>query len=528
MSENPNAQRAQTRWMYHGFALAALGLGGLGVFVPLLPTTPFVLLSAWAAAKGSPRLNVWLHEHPRYGPILHTWEKERAIARRQKAQAIALIVVSWFVILWLFAGSVIPPVTAVIMGSVSIFLATRAEPNGRGVRNGPEGGGPEGSDPGHGRTARDEYHARERTFRTAVSTQHSADILGLRMPIGIGTMLWGNSRLDAKINGRVVPIDTLREIRRRALAAGVTFVDTAEGYGGGSCELQVGRAGFKPPQALIATKFLPTIWRWSERSVVRAIRRSNRRLGVRRADICFIHSPVHPRSPEVWIRGAARAVRAGLIRHIGVSNFDAEQVARAHTVAAEVGVPIIANQIMFNLLVYSARSLQATVDECRTRGIAVIGYGPVGQGLLTDGLTAERADRIRLARLAGIRCDDIAELRAKIAETAARHGRSMAQVCINWSIHKGVVPLVGTRSTAQLEDTLAATEFSLTDDEVAELDALALAHSTFDRPGRRRAFFVVFISLLMVAYRLSRIVPPAAIPSHHCSRHSARTSAETR
>ncbi len=503
MSERPNAPPARTRWIYHGFALAALGLGGLGVFVPLLPTTPFVLLSAWAAAKGSPRLNAWLHEHPRYGPMLNTWERERAIARAQKVQAIALIVASWFIILWLFGGSAVPAVTAVIMGSVSVFLATRAEPDELGRRSNRV----EDVPPETGFT-RDRPFAGDQLPETAMTLEHSAEILGLRVPIGIGTMLWGNSRLDAKINGRVVPIDTLQDIRRRALAAGVTFVDTAEGYGGGTCELRVGRAGFKPPEAVVATKFLPTIWRWSERSVVRAIRRSNRRLGVRRADICFIHSPVHPRSPEVWIRGAAQAVRAGLIREVGISNFNADQVAAAHAAAQAAGIRIVANQIMFNPLVYNARSLRATVDACRERGIAVIGYGPVGQGLLTDGLAPERARRIRLTRLAGIRFDDITALRSKIAEIAGRHGRSMAQVCINWSIRKGVVPLVGTRSREQLDDSISAAWFSLTDSEIAELDALALSHSTFNRPRRRRAFFVVFISMLMVAYRLSRLAPP--------------------
>lgn len=502
-----NLRPTRKRWFYHGFALAALGLGGLGVFVPLLPTTPFVLLSAWAAAKGSPRVDVWLHEHPRYGPILERWEHERAIARAQKVQAIALIVVSWFIILWLFTGSAVPPVTAVIMGSVSIFLATRAEPGESGRRN-------RRSDvvPGDIGSQHERRRAGDHSRATATSSLHSADILDLRVPLGIGTMLWGNSGLDAKINGRVVPLDTLREIRRRALEAGVTFVDTAEGYGGGTCELRVARAGFKPPQALVATKFLPTLWRWSERSVVRAIRRSNRRLGVRRSDICFIHSPIHPRSPAVWIRGAARAVRGGLIRYVGISNFNADQVTAAHAAARAAGIPIIANQIMFNLLVYNARSLTATVDACRERGIAVIGYGPVGQGLLTDGLTPERAARIRLARLAGIRYDDLAALRRKIAEVAERHGRSMAQVCINWSIRKGVVPLVGTRSLDQLDDTISAAGFCLTDTDVAELDALALSHSTFNRPRRRRAFFVVFISMLMVAYRLSRIATPATTP----------------
>ena len=217
--------------------------------------------------------------------------------------------------------------------------------------------------------------------RTAGHSRDSAALLGLRVPLGIGTMTWGESRLDARINSYVIPDAALRAIRKRAFDAGVTLIDTAEGYGGGTCEIRVRRAGFCRPGALVATKFLPTLWRWSENAVVRSVRRSNRRLGVSCCDLCFIHSPVHPRSLEVWIRGAAKAMRMDLLKSLGVSKFSAEQVRRAQRAAERLGTRIAANQILFNLLDYNAQPLQQTVRTCRELGIAVVGYGPLGQGL---------------------------------------------------------------------------------------------------------------------------------------------------
>ncbi len=336
---------------------------------------------------------------------------------------------------------------------------------------------------------------------------HAAEILGLRMPLGIGTMLWGDTPLDRRITDRILSDDLLRLIRERAHAAGVRFVDTAEGYGGGSCEARVRRAGFTSPDMLVATKFLPALWRWSARSVVRAARNSARRLGTPRIDLLYIHSPIHPRRPDAWIRGAARAVRAGLVRRVGVSNFNARQLEHAVQIARQEGIEIISNQIMFSPIVYGAASLRDTVRRCRELGVAPVGFGTVGQGLLGAGLTPERLRSIRLARIAKIGFDDLEPLRRTIAAIADRHRCAMGQVCIRWAIAKGVVPLVGIRSLGRLEDAVGATHVALSAAEIEEIDSHSLAHSTFDRPRRRRAVFVILISLLMLAYRVSRVVP---------------------
>jgi uncharacterized protein len=78
---------ALVRWVYLGLALLFLLLGLIGIFLPVLPTTPFILLSAWAAARSSPRLLAWLEEHTAFGPMLCDWRRGGIVRRRSKWMA---------------------------------------------------------------------------------------------------------------------------------------------------------------------------------------------------------------------------------------------------------------------------------------------------------------------------------------------------------------------------------------------------------------------------------------------------------
>lgn len=105
----------------------SLALGVIGVFVPLLPTTPFLLLSAWCFLKSSTKAHQWLYNQPALGKSLRDWEKNKSIARSTKIVAISMILISLTVI-WLNTIHVgVKIFVSALLSGVSIFILTRNE-----------------------------------------------------------------------------------------------------------------------------------------------------------------------------------------------------------------------------------------------------------------------------------------------------------------------------------------------------------------------------------------------------------------
>ncbi len=88
------------RKLYAGIGLLCFGLGFAGAFLPVLPTTPFMLLALWAFSRSSQRLHDWLYHHPRFGPPLQRWQQYRVIPRPAKLGALALMSASALIVYW--------------------------------------------------------------------------------------------------------------------------------------------------------------------------------------------------------------------------------------------------------------------------------------------------------------------------------------------------------------------------------------------------------------------------------------------
>jgi uncharacterized membrane protein YbaN (DUF454 family) len=120
--------RGPARLLYLALGVAALALGTAGAFLPLLPTTPFVILAAWAFARSSPRLHAALHANPRLGPALRNWERYGAISRRAKAWAAGGMLASWVVIVAVSHNPYGPAAAGLVMLCSGAYVLSRPTP----------------------------------------------------------------------------------------------------------------------------------------------------------------------------------------------------------------------------------------------------------------------------------------------------------------------------------------------------------------------------------------------------------------
>lgn len=105
--------------LWRTLALTCVGLGLAGMFLPVLPTVPFLLVAAWSGSKGWPRLERWLLDHPRHGPAIRRWRDHRAVPRRAKWAASVTMLASIAIVL-------ASPLPLAVKTGVPLFLAAVA------------------------------------------------------------------------------------------------------------------------------------------------------------------------------------------------------------------------------------------------------------------------------------------------------------------------------------------------------------------------------------------------------------------
>lgn len=117
------------RWVWVGAGLLFAGLGIVGAFLPLMPTTIFIILAAGCFARSSPRLEAWLLDHRHFGPSLRAWRAEGAIPRRGKIAACAGIALGYALFWWgVRPGLIVDLLVAIALAACAAFILTRPAP----------------------------------------------------------------------------------------------------------------------------------------------------------------------------------------------------------------------------------------------------------------------------------------------------------------------------------------------------------------------------------------------------------------
>jgi aryl-alcohol dehydrogenase-like predicted oxidoreductase len=290
--------------------------------------------------------------------------------------------------------------------------------------------------------------------------------------IGIGTWAWGDTMMWGY--GGDYGTDDVREAYEAARAAGVTLFDTAEVYGRGTSEELLGRfistEGGEAVQ--VATKFMPFPWRFRRNALKDALRASLDRLGLESAALYQIHWPLHVRSVEVWMDEMADAIEEGLIKAVGVSNYDVQTMKRAHRALQKRGHRLASNQVPYSLLKRDVEK-NGLLAECKALDIRLIAYSPLEKGLLTGKYGPDSPPPGVRAMNYARTLEKVPPLTAKLREIGERHDKTPAQIAINWSICKGALPIPGAKNARHAEQNANAAGWHLADEEVAALDALS-------------------------------------------------------
>ena len=232
--------------------------------------------------------------------------------------------------------------------------------------------------------------------------------------------------------------DELRALQQ-GLDLGMTLIDTAEMYASGGAETLVGEAiAGRRDEVFLVSKVLPG--NAAREATVRACERSLERLRTDRLDLYLLHwRGTVPLAETLQAFQALQA--AGKIRHWGVSNFDAADMAELEALAG--GAAVATDQVLYNL---TRRGIEyELLPRCRQRGIAVMAYSPIEQG-----------------RMLG---------HATLRKVAARHDASAAQVALAWLVRQeGVITIPKAGTLEHVRDNRAALGLALTDADLAELD----------------------------------------------------------
>ncbi|SIT82014.1 YbaN family protein [Pontibaca methylaminivorans] len=123
----PPSRPAVSRWLWTVGGWGALALGAAGVVLPVLPTTPFVLLAAYMFGKGSPRLRAWLLAHRIFGPLTRDWEERGAIPRRAKILAVSVMALTFVASIFMGFNWVILTIQAVALSGAGLYVVTRPD-----------------------------------------------------------------------------------------------------------------------------------------------------------------------------------------------------------------------------------------------------------------------------------------------------------------------------------------------------------------------------------------------------------------
>jgi aryl-alcohol dehydrogenase-like predicted oxidoreductase len=299
---------------------------------------------------------------------------------------------------------------------------------------------------------------------------------GLRASeVCLGTMTFGEEGWGANLSES-------RKIFDAYVEAGGNFIDTANSYANGTSEKFVGEfIQGQREKFVIGTKYSlntqsadPNLSGNHHKNMVQSVEGSLRRLKVDYIDLLWLHIWDHTTPVEEVMRSFDDLVRTGKVLYIGISDAPAWIVSSANTLAQLRGwTPFIALQIEYSLKERTPE--RDLIPMAKAFNLAITTWSPLGNGLLTgkyNESSQKDHDEKRLSTWSTLPNERELKIAKTVVDIAKKIGRSPSQVALNWIVQKGyqMFPIVGARKTSHLQENLGYASFSLSEEDLNELD----------------------------------------------------------
>ncbi len=300
-------------------------------------------------------------------------------------------------------------------------------------------------------------------------------------PIGLGVMQFAGG---AGIFGMMFPEisqEKMNGIIKTALDGGINWFDTAEIYGRGRSERGLANAlraaEMKDDDVIVATKWFPMFR--TARNIPRTIGDRIHFLDGYSIDLYMVHQPWGFSPPEAEMEVMAELVQAGKVRSVGVSNFNAEQMRRAHIALQKRGLPLAVNQVQYSLL-HRKIETNGVLAAAKELGVTITAWSPLASGLLTGKFhkNPEILNQTPFGRRMQLRreIERSRPLIQALEEVAIKHDATPAQIALNWLIYfqgEAVVAIPGASKAKQAEESAGVMKFKLSNEEMVRLDELS-------------------------------------------------------
>lgn len=305
--------------------------------------------------------------------------------------------------------------------------------------------------------------------------------------MSIGTWSWGD-----KATFKYNPTHDLPRIHAawaKLKAVGLTFADTAQSYGDGESELICGTLfdGMPRDSFVVQTKWLSTPDMTN--TLLQAggpkskLRDSLARLRLEYVDIYLVHGPIHPSKISTVAKGMAECVKSGMARAVGVANYNTQEMIEMADELAKHDIPLSVSQCEYSVI-RRLPEVSGMIRECKKRSICFQGFASLAEGRLS-GKYSRFNEPQRRRRFSSYPMH-LLEPTINVLKSIAEERRvPVPAVALNYSINKGVLPLVGVRDADQAEQDMQALGWRLSEDEMNRIEGVSFQghKSTFMQHG---------------------------------------------